>query len=166
MPKIDKQLALELMLTGQRDSEIAAHFGTSRQAVNLVRKQLVKQGTLEHHRFETPIKAEVNRPSATLNPTHHEPPPQRSEKDSMNSGDIHPTYDEITAWIVRAVSEASESKRLRRELQVTQSDLARLQAENEQLRNDLRMARNAQAASLTRAQEYEQAIRALRRLDA
>ena len=62
MARIDKDLALRLMMAGDADSKIAAVFGTTRQAVNLLRQSLVAKGALtvpatprqERHRLSYP----------------------------------------------------------------------------------------------------------------
>ncbi len=45
--KIDKQAAQEMMLNGESDTKIAERFGSSRQAVNLLRKSFAGEGKLE-----------------------------------------------------------------------------------------------------------------------
>jgi hypothetical protein len=160
MGRIDKELALRMMLDGNADKSIAEHFGTSRQAVNLLRKSFAREGKLEMRpRVQKPLRQESSLQLETSAPS---PSIEGVPQMAADNSPAEPTYEQITRWVVRVVSEAAEVPKLRQELIETQAHLGDLRGQIELLRGQLEHARKEHASVLAKAAEYQQAIERLR----
>ena len=164
MGRIDKELALRMMLDGKGDRSIADHFGTSRQAVNLLRKSFVNEGKLQ----QTPPR--IQKPEAPRqgfsSPPQADSLPPRNIGARMpragNNSQAEPSYEQITRWIVRLVTDAAEVAKLRQDLSDARAQLADLQAQIRLLRDQLEHAKQDRASVMAKAAEYQQAIQQLR----
>ena len=159
MARIDKDIALSMFVDGETDSKIAARFGTSRQAVNLLRKAFVEAGTIKPlpnaSRVRTHTPALEDRPNATPAPPPVVPreaiPPQPPTP-------VYPTYEQIGDWIINLIGNAGEVERLRQEDAVLRqradgllAEVLRLQTVNQALEQKL-------ADLMARPTEYQTAI--------
>ena len=163
MGRIDKELALRMMLDGKGDRSIAEHFGTSRQAVNLLRKSLVNEGKL---RTRPGIQeAEAPRQEFSSEPQASSLPPGgtvAAVPQGPNNSQAEPSYEQITRWVVRLVTDAAEAAKLRQDLSDAREQLADLQAQMRLLRDQLEHAKQDRASVMAKAAEYQQAIQQLR----
>ncbi len=153
MPKIDKEIALEMMRKGQTDSEIAARFATSRQAVNLLKKSFSAQGKLEVRRASQ---------SSTSKPAEVRTEDRAAEDltSGVESGS-DPSYDQVTEWVTNTVRQASLVPKLQQQLEDARRELAELQSTNNLLRQQLEQASKDRASVMAKAAEYQQAIERL-----
>ena len=158
MARIDKDLALRLMMAGDADSKIAAVFGTTRQAVNLLRQSLVAKGVLtvpatprqERHRL------------ATLHPVPLGAPPTQHSQDTAQAAQspapARPTLEQLTDWMIHIIKDAGESRQLRRECESARATIETLQAQILKLRQELTLLTERPGPDLRRARELEAAI--------
>ncbi len=156
MPKIERDLAFEMMRAGKKDADIAAHFGTSRQAVNLLRKSLAAQGKLEDPTTKTggtpEIPQAVHGGDSSKGATFAVGPTAQED----------PTYEQITAWITRTIDQAAQLPQLRRELREALERLEGLQLDIHWLRQQLEQANKDRASVMAKAAEFQQAVDRLR----
>ena len=154
MPKIDKEIALEMIRNGNTETEIAARFGTSRQAVNLLKKSFVAEGKLE---FKSPTRVATSQPARV--PTENRP---TEIVPSASAPQADPSYDQVTAWLTRTIDQASLVPGLRDQLAEVRRELAELESTNNLLRQQLEQASKERASVMAKAAEYQQAIERLR----
>jgi hypothetical protein len=156
MSRIDKDIALAMLHAGESDSNIAARFGTSRQAVNLLRKALIKSG-----RFQPPSTAPLAPVQDAAPPQAVATPPETTTPDQPPlppATASYPTFEQISDWLVHLIGEATEAARLRQENALLRqrsdgllAEVLRLQAVNRQAEENL-------AASMAKATQYQTAI--------
>ncbi len=156
MPKIERDLALEMMRAGKKDTDIAAHFGSSRQAVNLLRKSLTAQGKLENPTAKTGGAPEI------AQAVHEGDSSKGVTLAPGTSAQQDPTYDQITAWVTRTIDQAAQLPRLRRELKEALERLEGLQLDIHLLRQQLEQANKDRASVMAKAAEFQQAVDRLR----
>lgn len=154
MPKIDKEMALEMMRDGQSDAAIAARFGTSRQAVNLLKKSFSAQGKLE---FKPPTYRVGSQPAPV--PTEDRPPQRQPSADESVTD---PSYDQVTHWVTHTINQASLVPELRKQLEDARRELEELQSTNNLLKQQVEQASKDRASVMAKAAEYQQAIDRLR----
>ena len=154
--RIDKQAALDLMRSGESDSQIASRFGTSRQAVNLLRKSLTKAGKLDTHRVETPFGS----PTAAVGPKPDDLPPLPKRSPSPRSA-AYPTLDQISDWVINLVSMAADARMLQRQNADLTATQASLQAQILRLQQQLKEAQELLFAAAAKSSKYENAINGL-----
>jgi hypothetical protein len=144
MAKLDKDIVARMMQAGDTDSKIAAVFGTSRQAVNLLRQSFLIDGqlaVLEARKQETAKGPAGERTSAMPTP-----------------GPVRPTLDQLTDWMIQIIKDAGETRRLRLECQGAQAKIEALQQEVARLRDELRQTAGKQVAGAQKASEFETAV--------
>jgi hypothetical protein len=154
MPKIDKEMALEMMRNRQSDAEIASRFGTSRQAVNLLKKSFIAQGKIE---FKLPTSRVESQPA----PVPAEGQLLEGQPSATESG-ADPSYDQITEWVTYTINQASQVPHLREQLESAQKELTDLRSTNNLLRQQVEQASRDRASVMAKAAEYQQAIERLR----
>ena len=161
MGKIDKELALDMMLSGESDSKIGEHFGTSRQAVNLLRKIFIRDGKLTtagqtpkqvdntsiiHEISKGPISTSTGNISKVIS--------QEQAKD-------YPTFEQLTDWIINIIKDAGDAAQLRQENSVISARVTELELKTRQLKEELEQV-NAQLLTVTEnTRRYEVVIRKL-----
>jgi hypothetical protein len=154
MAKLDKDIVLKMMRSGDTDSKIASLFGTSRQAVNLLRKSFVREGSMRvsgsQKRVASMTPSEYGRTSrATGAPPSNQP----------GAGPVRPTFEELTGWMIRIIEDAGEVRDLRQQHSSAQARIERLEAESKDLRERLYRAEEEAARLLRNASQYEAAVR-------
>ena len=158
--KIDKQAALEMMLKGESDTKIAERFGSSRQAVNLLRKSFAGEGKLEtQSRLQEPPGLESSPPGQM---GHHSIEEVKIAPRTDERRPSDPTYDQITAWMVRIINDAAQVQKQQQDLKKTLERSSELEQEIVLLRGQLANAKQDLASVMAKAAEYQQAIQRLR----
>ena len=155
MAKLDKELARKLMQAGDTDSKIATVFGTSRQAVNLLRQSLVADGKLAAASATKQERPSLNATRPTEQP---EATPHPGTSPQEPSPATHPTLDQLTDWMIQIIKEAGETHRLRQESNSAQAKIKALQAEIEKLEEALRLLTDKQTPGLQKASEFQAAV--------
>ncbi len=163
MGRIDKELALRMMIEGEGDRSIAEHFGTSRQAVNLLRKSLVHEGRLQPRAGMQEAQTRGQKPWSQPQANNSLPPDTGAEvPKAAGNSQAEPSYEQVTRWVVRVVTEAAEAAKLRQDLSDCRAQTADLQAQMHLLRGQLEHAKQEHASVMAKAAEYQQAIQQLR----
>ncbi len=129
MSRIDKDIALAMFRAAETDSNIASRFGTSRQAVNLLRQAMIKDG-----RLQAPSRGGADQRAAPPpdNPTL---PPKGTDATAADTHQLipppagYPTFDRMSDWVIHLIQEAGEAARLRQENAVLQQRADGLLAE-------------------------------------
>ncbi len=153
---IDKQSALQMMQQGAKDTEIAARFGTSRQAANLLRKYFVKDGKLDKcESVKQPVK-QVPTVSAEGQLSN-----ETTTEAATASAHLSPTFDQIGNWLIQLVKEAGEVRDLRDELVKLKAANASLKNEASRLSEELKKSREALARLEARSNDFNNAVKAL-----
>jgi hypothetical protein len=163
MARIDKELALKMMQTGNTDSQIGAYFGTSRQAVNLLRKSFIKESKLDpkhnssrigHVEQHTPEFA--SKELSELKQVSDSP----SVVETLNSK-IYPSLEQLTDWMIHIIKEAGDVQQLRHRCELAETHNKALQIEVDKLKQDLQELTARLNGNLARFSEYQDAIRKL-----
>jgi hypothetical protein len=157
MSKLDKGLAARMMQAGDSDSKIAAVFGTTRQAVNLLRRSLVTDGKLAAAGFPVQERSPGRDPLPMRKPDQTERTASGNEKQEAPRR-VRPTLDQLTDWMIQIIRDAGETRRLRLECQAAQARIESLQQEVAGLRKGLQRLDETQAEGLRKANELEAAI--------
>jgi hypothetical protein len=155
---IDRQAALAMMLAGEKDSSIAARFGTSRQAVNLLRKAFLREGILDTGNVKHPQASISNQTVACAS--------QRSQASCAVpvppspswAGGSHPSFEQIADWIVQLIKEAATSRQLREDNAALVSANERLRIEFAKVCDGLRQAGEDISRATARVREYDEAL--------
>jgi hypothetical protein len=163
MARIDKEMAIKMMRDGNTDSQIALHFGTSRQAVNLLRKSFIKENKLGlkqnssqsgHNEQLTP---EIeSKESLEIKRISDSP----SVIETINSK-IYPSLEQLTDWMIHIIKEAGEVQQLRHRCELAETHNKVLQIEVDKLKQDLQELTARLNGNLARFSEYQDAIRNL-----
>ena len=157
--KIDKQAAMKMMLDGESDTRIAERFGTSRQAVNLLRKSLAPENKVERQPgSQEPPAPQPSPPSQMGRSTVEVQMPRLAEEIQARD----PTFDQMTAWMVRIINDAAEFRKQQQDLKKTIERSAELEQEIVLLRGQLANAKQDLASVMAKAAEYQKAIQRLR----
>ena len=157
MPRIDKDRALQMMQAGDSDTVVASRFGTSRQAVNLLRKSLVLKG-----RLHVPLAGATISPATDPPSSRHAPSlttqTQGTEPGQTQPASRFPTYEQIGDWVIQLVKEAAASGRLRQENIVLRQRADGLLAEVLTLQDRIRHAEERLTATTSRSLQYETTV--------
>ncbi len=154
MARIDKDLALRMMQGGDSDSKIANRFGTSRQAVNLLRKSFVREGTLQVSPAAASAAHAVTSPHSHTGQTPQETP-DTDVQEPQPASPTYPTYEQIGDWVIQLIEEASEAGKLRQENAVLRQRADGLLAEVLRLRGQLQQAEEKTSAAAAKSTKYE-----------
>jgi hypothetical protein len=162
MARIDKELALQMMQAGNTDRQIALHFGTSRQAVNLLRKSFIKESKFDTHlsprtgpiyRFSPEIVtkelSEINKvsdPSSVLKTANSQ---------------TYPSLEHLTDWMIHIIKDAGEAQQFRHRCELAETHSKILQTEVDKLKQELQELTARLNGNLTRFNDYQEAIRKL-----
>jgi DNA repair exonuclease SbcCD ATPase subunit len=165
MGKIDKDLALTMMKSGEKDSKIAAYFNTSRQAVNLLRKSFTKDDKLAsgitkqqpagHPPQSNPVSDAAKQLVKETISTTTEP-----ENQALSTSG-YPSFEQLSDWLVQVIRNAGEVQDLRQKCEGYESKINELQSEIANLQLELQEMIQRYNGSLKRAEEYQQAVRKL-----
>jgi hypothetical protein len=161
MGRIDKELALEMMLSGESDRKIGERFGTSRQAVNLLRKTFIKDGKLTA--AGQTFKQVDNTSILTENSEGPVPLPasEVSKTKVQQQPTPYPTLEQLTEWMINIIKDAGDTSLLRQENKVMSVRVEELQIKLKELQEELKQV-NAQLLTVTEnTRRYETVIRKL-----
>jgi hypothetical protein len=158
MARIDKDVALAMFRTGETDSSIAARFGTSRQAVNLLRKAFAKAGQLQVPSAALRIPATAIPPSGPAAPLGGQHTNQVATVPEPPASPTYPTYDQISDWVIRLIREAGDTARIRQENAVLRQRADGLLAEVLRLQAVAEQAEQKVATLATKSTQYQNAI--------
>jgi hypothetical protein len=144
MSKINQPEALGLMQQGRTDGQLAERYGTSRQAINLLRKQFEKVGKLPEHSTLVLVKGQQS--SALV--------PKQAEIALTERGNGHqaPDFDDIEEWFLARLKDAKEVAHLRNVVAAQQNEIINL-------KNDLQEKTAFYEKRLQQKREYELAVR-------
>lgn len=157
MAKIHKTMAAKMMQAGDNDSKIAALFGASRQAVNLLRRSLVAEGKLaaaDPGVQEGPVR-HASRPTVSSGQTGQLKPDTRA---AVQSSQTRPTMDQLTGWMIQIIRDAGEARQLRIEYQKARELVDELQTEVGTLRDEIRRLKEVQNPESRKAVEFQAAV--------
>jgi hypothetical protein len=163
MARIDKELALNMMQSGKSDSQIAEHFGTTRQAVNLVRQSLVRENRLN---FPAPGQPASSLSTSTVaTPMVKEPPEEKAPYITSLPVGVHrpvyPNFDQITDWMVNVIKSAAEVQQLRRRCELAEENSKLLQVEIAKLRQEVQELNAKLDGNVAKANGYQEAVQKL-----
>ena len=162
MGKIDKDLALDMMLSGESDSKIGVHFGTSRQAVNLLRKSFTNDGRLTTAE-QTPRQIDN---TLFVNESAKEGPVSTMSGGvdkvvTQEQGRNYPTFEQLTDWMINIIKDAVDAARLRQENDVISARIKELELKTKQLQEELEQVNNHLLIVTENTRRYETVIRKL-----
>jgi hypothetical protein len=156
---IDRQAALAMMQSGDKDSTIAARFGTSRQAVNLLRASFLREGkldTLDVKRAQASTQglslATETQHRATTDQLSPEPQPPPIQPV------VPPSFDQITDWLVQMIHQAADARRLREDNAALHLANEMLAAQVARLTEELRQSTEALSRATLKSREFEDAM--------
>ena len=161
MGKIDKELALEMMQSGESDSKIGEHFGTSRQAVNLLRKAFLKDGKLT---AAGQAPKQVDTTSTTTRPSNSSismPETEESKANTQQQTTNYPTLEQLTDWMIHIIKDAGDAALLRQENDVNKARIRELELKIKQLQEELEQANHLLLIVTENTRRYEEVIRTL-----
>jgi hypothetical protein len=160
---IDRQAALDMMRAGDRDSTIAARFGTSRQAVNLLRASFLREGKIDANDVKQEqastqgLSAGQGLSAATETQQRaitDEPSPQPQPIQSA----VPPSFDQITDWLVQLIRQAADVRRLRADNAALRVANDTLTAQVARLLEELRQSTEALSRATAKSREFEDAM--------
>jgi hypothetical protein len=159
MGKIDKELALEMMLSGENDSKIGERFGTSRQAVNLLRKAFLKDGKLTAA-GQAPKQVDTTSTTRPSNGSISMPANEESKAITQQQTTNYPTLEQLTDWMIHIIKDAGNAALLRKENNVISARVRELELKIKQLQEELEQANNLLKIVTENTRRYEAVIRA------
>ncbi len=154
MGKIDKDIALAMMLSGESDSKIGEHFGTSRQAVNLLRKAFTRDGNLSNVKQSDRPVDETPVVSSRVRETQPVSSPQQAAP-------AYPTFEQMTDWMIRIIKDAGDTAQLRSEYVAAMAKVEELQNTTKNLQEELKQVTAQLTAFTENTRRYEAVIRQL-----
>jgi hypothetical protein len=154
MGKIDKEQALEMMRSGESDSKIGERFGTSRQAVNLLKKAFIRDGILAVNakKRDKPIDQ-----TQVMDETRENTPGSSPAPTLLT----YPSFDQLTDWMIRIIKDAGETALLRNENKAISSRAEELTAANKKLKEELEQVNTQLLSIAENSRRYEEVIRNL-----
>ncbi len=158
MSRIDKDIALAMFRAAETDSNIASRFGTSRQAVNLLRKAMIKDGRLQALSHGGAAQSAATPPDNPTLPQKGTDAPAANTPQCIPPPGGYPTFDRMSDWVIHVIQEAGEAARLRQENAVLQQRADGLLAEVLTLRNFARQAREQLGSVAAKSSQYQTAI--------
>jgi hypothetical protein len=164
MARIDKEQALKMMQSGNTDSQIAAHFGTSRQAANLLRKSLIKTGKFDIHSVTLPVdqnKQVLPQIDSISQPDSKQVISLPAEPIKKNDVQVYPSFEQINDWMIKIIQDAGETQQLRRRCELAEIQTKTLQAEIDTLKQELQKLTARLNSNIARATNYQEAVKKL-----
>jgi hypothetical protein len=146
-----------MMQAGDRDSTIAARFGTSRQAVNLLRASFLREGKLDTGDVKQVQASEQGLALATGTQ-------QRTITDALSPQPpstptpVPPSFDQITDWLVQLIHQAADARRLRADNAALHLANDTLAAQVARLLDELKQSSEALSRATANSREFEDAM--------
>jgi hypothetical protein len=164
MARIDKEQALKMMQSGNTDSQIAICFGTSRQAVNLLRKSLIKTGKFDTHSIASQVdlnKQVLSQIDSKNQPENKQVISPPTEPIRKNDVQVYPSFEQINDWMIKIIKDAGETRQLRLRCELAEIQVKTFQEEIDRLKQELQELTDKLSGNLARANEYQEVIRKL-----